>query len=355
MLKTTVSSNNILKKKYIIFLALLLLIAIGIITSHRSYSASIGSRNLQISDSKVSATTNYKLQFNTVTASNIGSIKIQFCANDPLISSPCVAPNGFSAGVAVLNNQSGLTGFSISNVSTNNEIVLTRVSSLANPTSVQYLFSGIVNPSSSGSYYVRLTTFSSTDSSGPYVDYGGLAFAITNPITVGAVVPPYLTFCSGVSIINLDCSTTQGDFIDLGELSSFSPRTGTSQILVTTNAELGYTVTVQGVSMSSGINTITPLAFNDISRPGTLQFGFNLRANNAPQVGNDPVGPGVAQPTFNYNQPNLYRFVDGEQIVSSVGPDTPKLFTISYIVNISNNAAAGVYASTMNYICLADF
>ena len=226
---------------------------------------------------------------------------------------------------------------------------------MATPTAVQYVFSNITNPNSAGSLYARILTYDNSNASGNYTDYGGLALAILNPFTVEATVPPYLTFCNGVTIGNIDCANTQGDFLDLGELSPLSAKSGTSQMLVTTNAELGYNITVQGITMTSGINAIPALAVSDISRPGTSQFGLNLRANNSPQIGNDPQGPGIAQPSVNYNQPNLYRFVDGEQIVNSNGPDEPRLFTVSYIVNITPSQPAGVYASTITYICLGDF
>ena len=355
MLGLWASANKIFQKKYFIAVALLALLLLALLSINKGYSDTLGSRSIQMSSNQASAVAEYKISFSTITPDNVGSIKIQFCANDPLVFNPCVAPGGFDASSTSLVSQSGLTGFGISNSSTANEIILTRTPAMATPTAVQYVFSNIINPNSAGSLYARILTYDNSNASGNYTDYGGLALAILNPFTVEATVPPYLTFCNGVTIGNIDCANTQGDFLDLGELSPLSAKSGTSQMLVTTNAELGYNITVQGITMTSGINAIPALAISDISRPGTSQFGLNLRANNSPQIGNDPQGPGIAQPSANYNQPNLYRFVDGEQIVNSNGPDEPRLFTVSYIVNITPSQPAGVYASTITYICLGDF
>ena len=352
----SLKSHKSTKRKFYLSVYVVFIIgALLLLLNNKGYSDTLGYRSAELTTTKASSSSSYKISFSTVTASAIGSIKIQFCSNSPLVNSPCVAPTGFDAGSSTLSNQLGITGFNISNASNNNEIILTRNSVNTNPTAASYIFSGVINPDSVGSYYIRLTTYASIDASGAFTDYGGIAFSINEPVVVNATVPPYLTFCSGVSIGSLDCGNIQGDFIDLGELSTSTAKTGTSQILVTTNAELGYSVTAQGNTMASGVNIIPGLAFSDISRPGTSQFGINLRGNNSPNSGSDPQGSGTAQPTPNYNQVNLFRFVGGEQIISSIGPDTPRLFTVTYLANISAAQASGVYASTITYDCLADF
>jgi hypothetical protein len=286
------------------------------ILKNKGYSDSLGYRSVELTNTKASSVANYKISFSTITASIIGSIKIQFCSNSPIINSNCVAPIGFNAGSSSLNDQAGITGFSISASSTVNEIILTRNSANSNPSNAVYTINNITNPDNVGTYYIRLTTYSSTDATGSFTDYGGIAYSINEPVVVNATVPPYLIFCTGVTIGSLNCDNTQGDFIDLGELSVSGAKTGTSQILVATNAELGYSVTAQGTTMNSGVNSISALISNDISRPGTSQFGINLRANNSPNSGSDPQGSGSAQPVPAYNQVNLFRFVGGEKVIS---------------------------------------
>lgn len=256
---------------------------------------------------------------------------------------------------ANLVDQTGPGGFSISNASTANVLVFTRSPAFTPVTNVSFHLDNIVNPSNAGSYFVRVLTYASNDGSGSASDYGGIAFAITNLIAVTAEVPPYLAFCTGITISGLNCANAAGDYIDFGELSPKKTSHGSSQMLVATNAEQGYSITAGGTTLTSGNNTIPPLFTGDISRPGVGQFGFNLTANTTPAVGSNPIGPGVSFPKPEYNQQNVFRFVNGETIVSNTVPEDVRQYTSSYIVNVPVNQAAGVYVTTVTYVCLANF
>lgn len=315
----------------------------------------MGDLSLTLSDDTVTSEAVYKFNFTTVTPGTVGSIRLRFCAEDPLVASPCTPPGGLSVNSAVLDQQSPAEGFSISPASGNNELILTRTPSALPSTPLEFVFSGVTNPSSSGSYYVRLQTFASNDATGNFSDYGGIAFAIVNGVGITATVPPYLTFCTGTSIPDYNCASATGDFIDFGELSTSAARSGSSQMLVATNAELGYNVTLAGSTMASGSNVINAITTADVSRPGTSQFGMNLRSNVAPRVGTDPDGPGLATPTAAYNTPDRYQFNNGDIVIAWPTTDDVRRFTASYIVNVPVGQAAGVYVSTITYICLANF
>jgi hypothetical protein len=319
-----------------------------------AYGAQLGPRSLQLSDSGAGVTAVYQLAMTLSTAGPLGSIAVQFCSNDPFPNTSCVAPVGLDISTATLTDQAGQTGFSIASADAN-DVLLSRTPAAATTGLTQYQFSGVQNPSNAGSYYVRVLTYASSDASGPSTDYGGIAFAIITNLSITAEVPPYLTFCTGITITGLNCANAQGDNVDFGELSSSQAKTGTSQMLVATNAAQGYSVSVHGTTMTSGNDVIAALASNDVSRPGTAQFGFNLRANSSPAAGNDPSGPGVGVPQPNYDQPNFYRFVDGDTVVNNPKPDDSRLYTSAYLVNVPKTQAPGVYVSTLTYICLADF
>jgi len=321
-----------------------------------AYGAQLGYRTLRLSNNEISATTtDYLLSFYLSTVGPLGSISIQFCSNDPLIGDPCVAPVGFDDSNAVLADQVGPGGFSISNLSTSNKIILTRPLAITPISFASYHFTGITNPSVPGSYYARVQTFSTTNTTGQASDYGGIAFAILNDIAISAEVPPYLIFCTGLTIANLNCANASGDYIDFGELSTSRTSSGSSQMLVATNAQSGYNVTAYGTTLTSGNNVITALTNNDVARPGVAQFGFNLRANTTPPDGDDPSGPGTGAPTAFYDQPNSYRFDSGDTIISNTAPDNLREYTASYIVNVPATQAPGIYVSTLTYIALATF
>ncbi len=244
-----------------------------------AYGAQLGQREVKLSDNIIGDKSTYQLLFDLSTAGTHGSIEIDFCANSPFVTDPCMAPTGFTAATATLTNQAFQTGFSIDPSSTADKVILTRTPAAAPIGPVSYTFSGVTNPTSTGSYYVRLQTFATSDASGSASDYGGIAFAIINNISVSAEVPPYIIFCTGTSIPQQNCASAIGDFVNFGELSSQHTSTGISQMLAATNSASGYTITVNGTTLESGNNVVTALAANDVSRPGTSQFGLNLRAS----------------------------------------------------------------------------
>lgn len=320
-----------------------------------TFGAELGPRSLQLSEADVSATSDYQLTFDTSTAGTLGSVDVQFCANDPLLDDVCTVPSGLDVSGATIVDQDGPGDFTIDPATTANDLKLTRTPSNVAVGTIRIDFTNVINPDTAGSYYARVQTFASADGSGPASDYGGIAFAINNGVSINATVPPFLIFCTGVTITGLDCANANGDYIDLGELSETHASSASSQMLILTNSGSGYAITVNGTTLSSGVNTINALSANDVSRPGTSQFGFNLRTNTTPPDGDDPSGPGTAQPVANYNQPDSYRFNDGDTLVNISTIDNVRQFTSSYIVNVPHGQAPGIYVTTLTYIAVADF
>lgn len=337
----------------------LAVVAVGLLrfVAQPVQASQLGNRRLMMSSANAGASgVDYLLSFDLATPGPLGSITAQFCSNDPFSADPCTVPPGLDVSGVTLADQSGATGFTISPATSVNQLVLTRPPTNASVGPVSYHFTGAVNPSVPGTYYVRLQTFATPDASGPASDYGGIAIAVLNaPISINAMVPPYLIFCTGVTISGLNCANAVGDFIDFGELLTSRAATGSSQMLIGTNAQSGYNITVSGTTLSSGVNSINALATADVSRPGVSQFGFNLRGNTTPANGSNPFGPGIAQPQPLYDSPNIYRFVSGDVIVSNTVPDNLRQFTASYIVNRPVGQAPGIYVSTLTYIALATF
>ncbi len=342
-------------KRFLLLGAVLLVCAVGTVRLLAVSGERLADRSLTLSDSRVGATAHYSFRFTPTTTDQIQLIQLQICANDPFPGTPCTPPAGFDASAAGLMNQSGDTGFTVSNLSTANQIVLERPAAPSNAQPNNYEFSGIVNPLGEGSYYVRLQTFAGNDLSGTANGYGGIAFAINSGVDINATVPPFLLFCVGVTVQGFNCNAVAGNYINFGEFSPRQASQGTTQMLAATNAVGGYTIRVNGHTLTSGNNVIQALAGADISRPGVSQFGLNLRANSAPQGGQDVVGSGSGQPVGSYNQPNFFRFNPGDVVAASNAPDEARKYTTTYMVNVSHDQAPGVYVSTMSYIALGSF
>ena len=309
-----------------------------------------------VSNSAPSAVATHEFALTTSnTGVPVGSISIEFCSNSPVIGDTCTVPIGLDASGATLGLQQGELGFSISGLSTSNKIILTRAATLPTGIASRYRVDNIINPSANGSYYARLQTYTSTDATGADIESGGVVFAIVTNLSLTTVVPPYLTFCTSVTITGLDCSSANSYLIDLGEFSPTETIAASSELVVASNAASGFSVTMSGTTLTSGNNTIAAMS-GGVSAQGTSQFGVNLRSNSVPAIGADPTGPGIlAQVTAPYDIPGSYRFQNGDIIVSSLGSSDLKKFTMSYVVNVGRSQPAGYYAATMTYICLANF
>lgn len=320
----------------------------------QAHALPLTSRSVIIGNSAPSATTTHNFGFTLSSVSIVGSIELEYCSNSPITGDSCTAPAGFSTTSAVLQSQTGETGFIINPASSANRIVLSRPPTPAAAIPVTYNFSNITNQNAPNStVYVRIATYASNDATGPRTDEGAVAFATVSNISVAGYVPPYLTFCTGVTVA-LNCSSTNGSFLNFGELSSSQARYLSSQFSVATNDPGGYSTTVNGPTMTSGNNLISSLSTPRSSQPGTSQFGMNLRANSNPPVGSDPSGVGTGAISGGFNNPNQFYF-NNQVVAQSTSSSDFNAFTVSYLVNINRGQRPGVYSTTLTYIASAAF
>jgi hypothetical protein len=318
-------------------------------------AALVKPRSVKLDNPAINATNViYEVELGVTTPGTLGSVKVLFCSNTSILIDPCDPPNGLDVGNAVLDNESGISGFSVHASSTANQLVLSRTPAFTSIATGRYTFSGITNPADVGTIFVRIFTYPTNDASGGYNDGGGLAFTTNDDVNLSAEVPPYLLFCTGVRIAGFNCASSEGDFIDFGGLSPIRTSAGNSQMVAATNGAGGYSIRVSGSDFASGSNVIAPMV-NEPSVIGRSQFGMNLRANLRPETGNDAIGPGAGQIEPAYNVPDRYRFSSGEVVASSPIVDDYRKYTASYVVNVPKDQPGGVYAATMTYICLANF
>ena len=320
------------------------------------HAAPLLDRSVQVLDPKPSVNTSHTFAFFIQESNLVGSIGFEYCTNNPFFDDPCVAPAGLDVSTATLDSQVGETGFVMDGLSsTVNRVVITRPPAVTNIGQTQYVFSNIINPSTlQEKVYVRITMHSSIDGTGPRTDQGAVVFVVSGSLDTRAYVPPHLTFCTGITV-NLDCTATDGFYIDMGELSKNSANIGTSQYSAATNDMTGYNVSLFGVTMTAGNNTIPALTSPTASTPGTSQFGVNLRDNSTPDTGQEPFGPGIATLSPSYSIPNNFKFVSGDTLSSASTSTDFNRFTVTYLVNVAPNQAPGIYNATFTYIATASF
>jgi hypothetical protein len=318
-------------------------------------AADLINRRITVGTSQASTLTTHTFGFGITTSAAVGSIEFEYCDNSPIVGSPCSVPIGLNVNAATITSQTGETGFAVHPATNGNRILLSRAPSATTPQTVSYRFANVMNPSDAQqTVFVRVSTYASNDGSGLRGDAGAVVFSTARNLTTTGYVPPYLTFCVGLTVA-ANCSTTEGNFIDFGELLRTNAATGTSQFAGATNDVTGYSVAVYGNTLTSGNNVIPPLASGGASVVGTSQYGLNLRQNSAPSVGQNPGGIGTTTVQPGYGTPNNFRFVPGETIASSPLPTNFNKFTVSYLINVSAAQKPGVYAATMTYIATASF
>jgi hypothetical protein len=331
---------------------------------HAEALGQLTTRKVAISNSEPSATgVTYTFSFTTVSATTVKSVAIDLCSTLTGCTPPSTnTPTGESTTSATLGSASipGSGGSWTGTFTTNNLIEISNSSNASGSAGAATItINGITNSSTAnGTIYAEITTYSDAAWT-TALDTGNVATSTMNSATgiqVSGTVAETLTFCTGTSgITSSSCSGATGSTVSLGTLSSSTTGSGTSQFGATTNAGSGYTVTVNGTTLTSGSNTIAALATQTASTQGTGQFGMNLMANTTPSVGTAVSGAGSAAPSANYGTANQYRFVTGDTIASASAPDNFRLFTVSYIANISGTTPPGTYSTNLTYICTPQY
>lgn len=355
----------------IFYVAVVALLITSLILSQAS-AGELKTRTISVSKSTVGEVSDYQVSFLVPNTQVLGSISFEFCSNSPIHGMPCT-PAGVgpvfdhdnnnltpdvlnvSSGI-ILSNQQGNVGFSASQAdTTSTKIVIKRSAVSANNTMSSYTLRNMVNPSTPNkTVFVRIATYISEDGTGMPSDIGGVAYTTTSAFRVDAYVPPFLIFCAAVTV-SLNCNNSSGYYINIGELRSSSANTATMQFSGATNDSSGFNTFLNGYTLTSGNNIIEPLESPGTSKTGSAQFGLNLRSNNAPSVGAEPVGPGSSSPVSGYGSSNVYKFVNGDLITKSNTSTDFKVFTASFIINVTKDQKPGYYATTMTFTAIASF
>ena len=141
---------------------------------------------------------------------------------------------------------------------------------------------------------------------------------------------------------------------NLGTLVDNLVKADTATFRAATTAKSGYAISVYGNSLASTSHTITPLASPSGSSTGNEQFGFNLRQNNNPTIGNDPSG-GNGQAATGYSTADAYKFASGDTIAESANQSAYTNYTASFIGNISVVSDAGDYSTNLTIVLTGRF
>lgn len=317
----------------------------------------------------------HHFNFTIPSGSNLGSIRFQYCT---LAAGTCTMPTGLVTTAATLDFQDAtVNGFTLNNT-TNGAPYLSRAAAatITPGSAVSYRLASVTNPTTTNqSFYVRITTYASTDTTGSSTDSGNVVASTATPIVLTGIMPESLVFCTGGTVGLTtgvpDCATASGGAISFNQLfSATDTATATSQMAASTNAGAGYAITVNGPTLTSGSNTVVPMNAATAGVRGTSQFGMNLKANTATVAASFPGNSAEVAPAANgtnyrgqarlgYNAVDTFKFTTGDVVAASdnggAGGTDAQIFTKSYIVNVPGSQPAGTYTTTLTYICTPTF
>jgi hypothetical protein len=360
---------------------------------HKATAAQITNRALTLMDgpvdggAKPGGVVNHKFTFTLPTASTVGSIKFEYCTIASIET--CVTPQNLSttgASVALDETGSGATGFSLTKTTNGAPYIHRTAASISANTAMSIKLTNVTNPNvltptpqPNYTFFVRITSYASEDASGSPIDTGSVAASTSTQIVLTGTMPESLIFCTGATVSTTngipDCSTATAGDVTFNQLFSPSDTANAkSQMSASTNALSGYSISVDGTTLTSGSNTIPALASADTSKKGTGQFGMNLRLNTtAAAPGFSVVGSSAditpasngsdlrANPASGFATADTFTFTPGLPIARSdsntgtPGPTNSQIYTASYIVNVTGAQPAGTYSTTLTYICTATF
>jgi hypothetical protein len=328
----------------------------GILTSHKAFAGSLTVLSDTVSNLTASATASHTIKF-TATSSGIPSGKTVTLTFNNGTSTAGV----LYSDVTVLDNSTPITvnagapvagnwGFSNSSPTIT---FTTGTGTIAGGDAITITFNG-TNKITNGA---TGTSTLSINVNNTVADSGALSMAIvTNGVVaVSAQVLATLSFSVSKNAIyfgNLQSSgvTCWAQGTDPGNVTC--PTTSEAEafnMTAATNGTSGYTITVQGTTLTSGLNTIaaiTPSAAAPII--GTPQFGIRLQASG-----------GIGTVPALYGTTGEYAYTATAStpvtVASAASASALTTYSVRYMANISPTTPAGSYAASHTYVATGNF
>ena len=187
---------------------------------------------------------------------------------------------------------------------------------------ITYDSTNSTNASSATSYAIAV--------SGAFGDTGTITVNILSDdqVAVTATVSQSLTFSISDNTIEfgtLSASAAQYADNSAGDASEVEAHT----LIVGTNASNGYTMTLNGATLTSGANTITAIGASGGSGAVTAPY----------------AAAGVAFDSAAFP----------DQVASASGASTNTTYSARYLANITSSTEAGSYSATLTYVATANF
>lgn len=206
----------------------------------------------------------------------------------------------------------------------------------------------ITNDSSVGNKPIGIT--------GSFGDYGTTTVDLLSDdnVNINAIVPQSFTFSISTNTINFgNLSSVSAKYASSTNAGGDSSDTVAHTLDISSNSSSGYTITVQGQTLTSqqnASNTITQTGPSPaVSSPGSEQFGIYATLSGG--IGGVIATPYVTPSSFGYDATATSSaiFATGSSSSGST------VYSLHYLANISSLTEAGTYSANLIYVGTANF
>jgi len=345
-------------------------------------------RQIQMSSTTPGATnTSYDVTFTPKAAGT--TVVVEFCAASPVITETCTAPTGFDSGSATATGGTIADGYTNSTAS----VKVTPTTALVADTPKNFTITNVKNPTTSGTFYARIITYTDATQSnghtalgtyGTHVDDGGIALHTTAPFQVSAVIRETMNFCVSdgeAAEPTAGCTGLTTPSVILGHgspaaLDSSATNDDSVTTQLSTNASSGAIVYLKNgnscgglfrLGATPGTCDIPPVATGtDAILPGTAKFGMKVDASTDATGGSTAAGTITRDADYSTGANYGMNWVNGnatgvsstygDPIYTSAGaPVSNKNVELTFGATASPNTPAGSYSATMNLIAVGKF
>jgi hypothetical protein len=191
--------------------------------------------------------------------------------------------------------------------------------------------------------------------SGTFGDTGTITIDIItdDQVSVSATVSQSISFSISDNTIGFGSLSSSGPRFATGDATGSGTDSAEAHNLqVGTNASSGYTVTYNGSTLTSGLNTISVASItNDADgTSGTEQFAIGASTN-----GDATIATGYDHNAVAGNRDWNFVADTTTTLVSETVPTATETVSMFYLANISTLTEAGSYATSITYNATANF
>lgn len=328
-----------------------------------AYAASLTGLSDSMSSLKISTASNHEITFTTPTGLASGqTLLVTFPAgftinasltftdvdvlDDGVQLTLAAAPSGSTLGVVrtsgtVLTITNGTTAIA------GGSVVKIRIGTNAtNQTTGVY---NVTNDSSAGTKVITI-------GGGTFADSGSISVQLVNDdtVAVSATVQQSISFTISTSTIYFgNLSSGAAKYASSTNTSGDSAENIAHTLAVGTNAPSGYTITVQGQTLTSAQNAANTIDFIGgtpaTSSTGTEQFGIRATKSGGVNGTIDPTFAGASSFGYDATATSSVTFASGS---SSTATET---YSLRYLANIAATTEAGTYTAALTYVATANF